>query len=216
MGALQGPPPDIANTTNPTMAQRMCPPIKLRGCAWEAFGDTASKTGTVNDATAVVYFAEGKFLGAPLFILDWDVVQIEGDLLVNWLPKVFERMEELAGLCRPLHGVEVHIEDMNSGTVLLQHAKRHDHRVFAIESKLTALGKDGRAISVSGYVHREQVKYTDYAFDKTVTYKGKTLNHLVSQVESFRVGDKKSKREDDLLDCFCYGVAISLGNRDGF
>jgi hypothetical protein len=31
----------------------------------------------------------------------------------------------------------------------------------AIESKLTAMGKDERAISVSGYVHREMVKYDD-------------------------------------------------------
>jgi hypothetical protein len=31
----------------------------------------------------------------------------------------------------------------------------------AINSKLTAMGKDERAISVSDYVHRELVKYTD-------------------------------------------------------
>jgi hypothetical protein len=34
--------------------------------------------------------------------------------------------------------------------------------------------------------------------------------------ESFRVGDKNSDREDDLLDIFCYGVAIALGNSEGF
>jgi hypothetical protein len=73
-----------------------------------------------------------------------------------------------------------------------------------------------RAISVSGYVHRGNVKYTDQAFNKTTVYKRKTRNHLVDQVESFRIGDKDSKREDDLLDTFCYGIAISLGNPDGF
>ncbi len=85
-----------------------------------------------------------------------------------------------------------------------------------IESKLTALGKDERAISVSGYVHREQIKYTDQAFNKTVTYKRRSLNHLLDQVESFRIGDKNSEREDDLLDTFCYGIALALGNSDGF
>jgi|HubBroStandDraft_3_1064219.scaffolds.fasta_scaffold333948_2 hypothetical protein len=58
----------------------------------------------------------------------------------------------------------------------------------AIDSKLTALGKDERAISVSGYVHRELVKYTECAFNKTVLYKTHSRNHLHEQIESFRVG----------------------------
>jgi len=86
----------------------------------------------------------------------------------------------------------------------------------AIESKLTAMGKDERAISVSGYVHQGKVKYSDYAFNKIVSYKRKSRNHLLEQIESFRVGDKQSDREDDLLDTFCYGIAIALGNKEGF
>jgi hypothetical protein len=60
----------------------------------------------------------------------------------------------------------------------------------AIDSKLTAMGKDERAISVSGYVHRELVKYTDRVLEKTVIYKRHSRNHLLDQVESFRVGDR--------------------------
>ena len=44
----------------------------------------------------------------------------------------------------------------------------------------------------------------------------RSRNHLIDQVESFRIGDKDNRREDDLLDCFCYGVAITLGDRQGF
>jgi hypothetical protein len=63
--------------------------------------DTASKTGTENDATAVTFFACDRYGGrVPLIILDWDIVQIEGALLETWLPGVFERLEELAGLCQ--------------------------------------------------------------------------------------------------------------------
>ena len=86
----------------------------------------------------------------------------------------------------------------------------------AIESKLTAMGKDERAFSVSGYVHSEKVKYTAQAFNKTAVYKRRSANHLLDQVESFRIGDKDSHREDDLLDTFCYGIAISLGNSEAF
>jgi hypothetical protein len=78
------------------------------------------------------------------------------------------------------------------------------------------MGKDERALSVSGYVYRGSVKYTDYAFGKTTVHKRKSRNHLVDQVESFRMGDKDSKREDDLLDAFCYGIAIGLGDSEGF
>jgi hypothetical protein len=178
--------------------------------------DTASKTGTDNDATAVTFFAQGA--GAyPLLILDWDIIQIEGAMLETWLPTVFERLAELARSCRARFGSPgVWIEDKNSGTILLQQAVRRQWPARAIESKLTSLGKDERAISVSGYVYQGKVKYTDHAFNKITVYKRKARNHLVDQVESFRVGDKDSKREDDLLDTFCYGIALSLGNREGF
>jgi hypothetical protein len=77
-------------------------------------------------------------------------------------------------------------------------------------------GKEKRAISVSGYVYQAQANYTDEAFRKTIMHKGKARNYLVEQVERFRVGDKDSRREDDLLDTFCYGIPISLGNASGF
>ena len=98
----------------------------------------------------------------------------------------------------------------------MQQAQRRGLRATAIESKLTSMGKDERALSVSGYVHRGSVKYTNHAFDKTSVYKRQSRNHLLGQVESFRIGDKNRDREDDLLDTFCYGIAIALGNSEGF
>ncbi len=65
-------------------------------------------------------------------------------------------------------------------------------------------------------VYRGSVKYTDYAFNKTTVYKRKSRNHLSDQIESFRIGDKDNKREDDLLDTFCYGIALALGDGSGF
>jgi hypothetical protein len=180
--------------------------------------DTASKTGTEHDATAVTFFAQDSHGGRfPLMILDWDIVQIQGALLETWLPTIFERLEELSKICRARYGsIGALIEDKNSGTILLQQALRRQMPAREIDSKLTAMGKDERAISVSGYVYRGNVKYTDYAFNKVTTYKRRSKNHLVDQVESFRVGDKDNKREDDLLDTFCYGIALALGDDKGF
>jgi hypothetical protein len=192
--------------------------------------DTAAKTGKENDGTGVVYFAvvraplrqiapDGSS-GPPyhLVILDWDVTQIEGALLETWLKTVFERLEQLARDCRARMGsVGAMIEDKGTGMVLIQQAARRGWPAHAIESALTKVGKDERAISVSGYVHRGMVKITQMAFDKATTYKGATRNHLLGQVVGFRVGDKDARRrEDDLLDCFTYGCAIALGNAEGF
>ncbi len=100
--------------------------------------------------------------------------------------------------------------------VLLQQAARRGWPATPIDSKLTKLGKDERAISVSGYVYRGMVKLSRKAFDKVMTYKETTRNHLLGQVVGFRIGSKNEQREDDLLDCFCYGVAIAFGNDEGF
>jgi len=179
--------------------------------------DTASKTGTDNDATAVSFFAYTQFPTPSLLILDWDIIQIEGAFLETWLPTVFQRIEELARMCGARRGSPgALIEDKNSGTILLQQARRRGMPAEPIASKLTAMGKDERAISVSGYVHRGLVKYSEPAFNKTSIYKQKSRNHLLEQVESFRIGDKDSDREDDLLDTFCYGIALALGDGEGF
>jgi hypothetical protein len=114
-------------------------------------------------------------------ILDWDITQIEGAMLDQWLPKVFARLEELSRCCGALVSLGAFIEDKNSGMVLLQHANRRQWPAQAIGSKLTSVGKDERAISVSDHVHCGKVKYTDYAFTKEIEYKQRSSNHLVDQ-----------------------------------
>jgi phage terminase large subunit-like protein len=180
--------------------------------------DTAVKTGKDNDGTAVGYFSRSKFgKGYPLVLLDWDIQQIEGALLETWLPNVFRRLEELAQLTHARSGsIGAYIEDKSSGSILLQQAKRRGQNVHEIESDLTAMGKDERAINASGYFFQEKVKLSAHAYDKTVSYKGATRNHFLSQVCGFRIGDKTPGREDDLLDVFCYGIALALGNTDGY
>jgi hypothetical protein len=180
--------------------------------------DSATKTGKEHDGTAVCYWAVSKHVGHPLVLLDWDIVQIQGDLLETWLPTVFQQLEFLAKVTKARAGsVGALIEDKNSGTILIQQAQRRGWPAQAIDSKLTSLGKDERAISVSGYVYRGEVKLSQHAYDKVVTFKEQSRNHLLTQVLNFKIGDKDaSKRADDLADTFMYGVAIALGNHEGF
>jgi hypothetical protein len=178
--------------------------------------DTATKTGNDRDGTGVVYWALNPAAPVPLTILDWDVSQIEGALLEAWLPNVFRRLEELARECRARYGsAGAHIEDKASGMVLIQQTQRHGWPAQAIDSKLTSVGKSERAISVSGYHYQEKVKISQYAYDKITVYKGVSRNHLLAQVTGFRIGDTETA-DDDILDCYCYGLAIGLGNNEGF
>lgn len=177
--------------------------------------DTAFKDGAQHDGTAVTYYAVNKFYGIPLVILDWDVVQIEGALLEQWLPKVNERLEELARATWARQGsLGIWVEDKASGIVLIQQGQRAGLPVYAIDGALTAQGKEGRALSASPHVYQGKTKISRYAYEKTVIYKGQSRNHFLSQVCGFRPGQKDGPR--DLLDTFTYGVAISLGDSDGY
>lgn len=192
--------------------------LPVRCDAVFAVVDSATKTGKANDGTGVTYFAFIRHgLSYNLVVLDWDIQQIEGALLETWLPTVFQNVEHYAKACRATSGsLGAFIEDKASGMVLLQQAARRGWPATAIDSKLTSVGKDERAISVSGYVYRGQVKLSRRAFEKVTTYKGTTRNHLRGQVVGFRIGSKNEQREDDLLDTFCYGIALALGDSGGF
>jgi hypothetical protein len=178
--------------------------------------DTALKDGLEHDGTAVIYCARNKIAGTPLIILDWDVIQISGDLLENWIPSVAARCEELARLTNARQGnVGIWIEDKASGIVLIQQSQRKGMKVHSISGALTAAGKDGRAVMVSSYFHQSMVKISDYAYNKVVVYKEQSKNHLISQVCGFRLG-AKTPHHLDLFDCFCYSLAIALGDQEGY
>ena len=181
--------------------------------------DSAAKAGTEHDGTAVTYFARNKLgAGAPLTIIDWDIIQIEGAMLDVWLPTVFERLEELSRVMRSRSGsLGVWIEDKATGIVLNQKARINGWPAQPIDSKFTSIGKDERAIAVSGHFHQGKVKISRSAYEKVKIFKGVSRNHLIHQVCAFRIGDKDAyKRADDLLDCVVYGAALALGNNEGF
>ena len=184
--------------------------------------DTAIKTGQKNDSTAVTYYAYNPLTPQhPVQILDWDIIQIEGASQEAWLPSVIARCEELAIQCGARRSsADLFIEDKASGTVLIQQAENEARRrggrslVHAIDSKLTAMGKDERALSAAPYVVAGKVKITEYAFNKTKVHKGRLANHFLLQWTGFRLGASDGA-SDDLLDTGTYGIAITCGNYSG-
>jgi len=177
--------------------------------------DTASKDGNKHDATACTYFAYNRFDPNPILILDWELVQIEGALLEEWLPSVIAKLENYSSICGARLGSQgAFIEDKSSGTILIQQAIRRGLPARAIDSPLTKVGKTERAVSVSGYVYSGKVKLTENAYNKREVYKGRERNHLVFQVVNFRAG--MDNKTDDLIDTFTYGIALALGNHEAY
>jgi hypothetical protein len=179
--------------------------------------DTATKTGKENDGTGVIYWAYEQ-LGDEkwLKIIDYEYLQIEGSLLEVWLPVVYRNLDEYATACGARMGSRgCLIEDKASGSILIQQARRRNLPVAELPQKLTQLGKSERAINASGYVFRGMVKILETAYNRVITFKQVTKNHMLGQVLGYRVGDVED-RPDDLLDCFTYGVAIGLGNWEGY
>lgn len=202
----------------PDMAVGKPVPVPNKCDSVFAVMDTAIKTGTDNDGTAVIWFARSQHYGYPLVILDWDIYQIEGQFLESYAPAVLQRSEELARQTNATYGaIGLFIEDKATGQVLIQKGQRLGWPVEAIDSKLTAVGKDERALLVSNHHYQGKCKISQPAYEKVTQYKSTSRNHLISQVTGFRLGDKDAaRRADDLLDCYTYGLAIALGNSEGF
>ncbi|MXV43476.1 PBSX family phage terminase large subunit [Saccharibacter sp. 17.LH.SD] len=180
--------------------------------------DTTLKGGAGNDGTGVIYFSLDNYnQSRPLTVLDWDIVEIEGSMLEEWAPVVVGQLEHYARLTKARSGsIGLFIEDKAAGSVVIPQLQRNGYPVQPIESKLTSMGKDQRALNASPYVHREQITLTRHAFDKTTIFRGQSRNHFLTQVFNFILNDKDAaRRADDLLDCFCYGVVIGLGDNTG-
>ncbi|EBZ7585865.1 terminase [Salmonella enterica subsp. enterica serovar Hull] len=177
--------------------------------------DTALKGGTENDGTGIVYFAYEKTYSEPrLTIIDYDCTQIKASLLPEYMPGVYDNLERLAKICRPRLGSQgVFMEDAAMGAILNQKAETEGWDMTPIKSALTGKGKDERGVLASGHHYLGKCKITKEAYDKTVTFKQVTANHLIKQIAGFHLADPKAhKRADDLFDCYTYGLIIVFGN----
>jgi hypothetical protein len=179
--------------------------------------DSAMKDGKPHDGTGASYWAASEHIGHRLVCLDWEYIQVEGAFLIDWIPSVFARAEELAKECRARRGfIGAYVEDAASGTILLQQCAARNLPAAALPSELTAAGKDQRALNASPYVYQGLVKFSRHAHDKATNFKGSERNHMWHQMVDFRIADKDGyKRADDLLDTGTYAIAITFGNAEG-
>lgn len=177
--------------------------------------DCAQKGKLENDGSAVIWFALINYPTPHLIILDWEIIQIDGYFLSQVIPQWNKRGYEISEIVKARMGnTGLYIEDKATGITLLQQGRNEGWNTHEIPSEMTSISKDARAINISGYVARGQVKISEYAYNKVSEYKQATKNHLMWQVFRYIIG--KEDQDDDLFDCFNYGIALGLGNDDGF
>lgn len=182
--------------------------------------DTAAKDGAEHDGTACILWAQYRHLvpnEPKLVIVDYDITQIKAVWLKEWLPKRLDEGKAFADSVGARYGfVGAWIEDKSSGIVLIQEAQTIGLPVEAIDTKLTSVGKEGRALAIARHVAAGDVKINRHAFDKVIRYRDTTKNHLLAQIAAFRIGMPKKEHLLDLIDCFTYGVSIGIGDSDGW
>jgi hypothetical protein len=211
-------------------------PMPARCVLVFATADTALKSGKQHDGLGVLYCAVIENYvptqHQSLVLLDYELLQIDSDLLLNFMTTahapaedgsraitpVYQRLEELARECGALLGSKgVIIEDKNSGTTLLQHLQRQGLPATAVDSAFVAMGKDERAVAISKYHHQGLCKIAKPCYEKLIQFKGASRNHLVSQVVAFRLADPMAhKRADDLVDAYTSALSATFGNSDGY
>lgn len=184
-----------------------------------ALVDSALKSGKEHDGTGVLYCALQRYLeGHRLVLIDYDLFQIDADLLPGMMPAIYRKLDEYAVECRAIWGSKgLIIEDKGSGTIMLQHAARHGMMATPVPPEFVALGKDERSLAVSKYHYQGLCKIARPCYEKVIEYKGSSRNHLVTQVTGFRLGDKDAhKRADDLHDCYTAALSVTFGTAEGF
>jgi hypothetical protein len=171
--------------------------------------DTAMKTVSANDGSAVVYVGVTEVVRGKwpiLWILDWDLLQVGAGKIGPWFEMVWARCRELIGK-RTLRVGPAYVEDAAAGAVILE---TYGGTTEALPSQWMMKGKDLRCYAVEGFMNSGRVRITEHAYRKTVQFKELRMNHLWSQLGGFVMGDPEAhKRSDDLLDACVYCASLA-------
>lgn len=178
--------------------------------------DTTLKGGTSRDGTGIAYVAFCPSLHnensmGTFVTLDWDLLETSGDMLDEILPSFIQKGMRIARTF-PGCAFACYVEDKAAGAVILNKLKRKGLPVIATPSRLTAMGKDGKAVALSEYVNQGKIKMSRQAFDKEVAFHGITQNHLLAQIRNFKPGDPKANtRSDDSVDAWMDANLLAMG-----
>jgi hypothetical protein len=190
------------------------------GCCIDAgAGDRDGRE--LGDGTAAMIWAlemprdlTGDWSVSRLTILDWDVRSLALGHAAEWLAEVAKTCNEWFRALRPRNGFwGLFIEKPAMGLRLIEIAEEQGLGPLEVDTAFMEAGKDRRALMIEPHITKGRVKFSRYAFDKRMDYRGVMRNHALAQITGFKAFDRAaSRRQDDLFDAFAYSVLQSLGD----
>jgi hypothetical protein len=147
--------------------------------------------------------------GAPLVVVDWDLLPIES-ALPSYIDHVFERFSVLRAGCKILcpEDIALYAEPTGLGRVVLLEAYKSGHYVREVRESLATLTLEDRATPALVYVHAGQVKFAKAAFEKVATFRGTARNHLRTQIAEYTTDQRADAAE--LLTAWLTGILLAL------
>jgi phage terminase large subunit len=155
-----------------------------------------------------------------LRVLDYDLVETEDAVSVEWFAKIFERGRQLRAEWRIVGaGMNVHLEEGALFDALTPPvmeywqrnlAQQPDFDLIAVETdRLGPPTLDERADMIRPPVNSGQfVKLGRQAYTRQLTHRSVTVNHLTSQILGFRTGVKDIAAE--LTNAFVLGCLLTM------
>lgn len=149
------------------------------------FASVAAGLGAELDALGMVVCAFSK--PSQLWVLDWDLLQIESGTLAGLWGMLEQWCESFGSRCHAIYGViEPLIEPTGTGAILCERARQQDIPTMAIDSPaFSAMTLPQRVVAASAYLHGGSVLLTRGAHEQVTTHKGITRNHLLHQLAAF-------------------------------
>lgn len=177
--------------------------------------DTAVKGGNKHDGSGYIVFGLRGYNGGVkliregLDVLDWGLLNIDGDLLDGAFTELMQKWAVMPNF------LALFIEDKASGSILYQQLvkKFTANKIKRLPSKLSSISKADRAFRAVEFiggqdVSQRKVCITTHAHEKQTEFKGKLKNHFYDQVLNFTT--ERYNQPDDLVDCLTYGTIISM------
>ena len=201
-------------------------PAEVPVCAQVVYGvlSASERAGT---AAGFAIFAASPYDCEPWLILcDYDLVEVEEALSIPWLESAYQRLRAIAKEYRMLamEYPRINVEQNEFGAAAFELAAEHALAQLTPESMINinlidrrrgdALPTlDERAAAIRSTVNSgaQPVKFSRTAFDRQVTNRSATTNHLLSQVLSYQANAREMPQE--LASAFCIGVGLWKADR---
>jgi phage terminase large subunit-like protein len=175
------------------------------------YASVAAAVGPDGPVAGAIYFAAcglgGEHEGQRLiYIMDWDLVEVNPVMLATWPAEVFRRSVELAmGRATAGHDTMLFLDADGLGQIVLDALP--PERLGRVEYFDCEHWGDytERVITAAGFVTSGRVRISPAAYEKIVSFKGVAKNHLLAQVTAFGLSEEKTPT-GPLLVAFANGV----------